>query len=190
MVIEFFGLPGSGKTYCAERFARESGLPLIEVHGRPQTYFWAFVFACVRPRMFFFLLKEIAKENRRDTRLLRHKIHNLYLRAVAKEGKTFLRRDAVIDEGLFQVLLYLFERRIEKMGLGSFSFLFQDRTAHIVTARADIRRGRMQSRGRTPRAFLSTEYRECHWFPILEHNSNVIAAWIKEHFPYKEIHNE
>lgn len=215
MITEYFGLPGSGKTYLAQKFSQEHRVPLIEVSGRLQKYFWALIFVCARPRTFFFFLKEMIKENGRDAvtafflvRLFNHKVHNLYLRAIAKEGKAFFRRNAVVDEGLFQILLYIFERKIEKEDLISFASLLRGRVCYIVMANAETRGKRMRDRGRTPRAFMAEAYkgrekdwspiyahmkdayRDQRWFPMLEHNGAMIAGWIKENFPHKEINNE
>jgi len=189
MIYEFFGLPGSGKTFLAMRFSKENKIPLIEINSRTEKYFWVALFVCAHPMLFFLLLKKIIKENKNDSALFRHKTLFLCLRTIAKEGKSFFKRDAVIDEGLYQALLYLFERKVQKSELACFSPLFKRRTARIVVANADTRRERMQSRGRVPRAFLNNAYRE-RWFPILDHNFDVISGWIKENFSYKEINNE
>jgi len=189
MIAEFFGLPGSGKTLLAKRFSKENRIPIIEINSRIEKYFWAVFFVCTHPVLFFLLLKKIIKENKNDSALLRHKALFLCLRAIAKEGKSFFKRDAVIDEGLYQTLLYIFERKIKKDELASYRTLFKKRTVHIIVAGVDTRMERMQSRGRVPRVFLNNAYRE-RWFPVLEHNFYVITVWIKENFSYEETYND
>lgn len=189
MIYEFFGLPGSGKTYCAALFAKNRKLPLIEVHGRVQTYFWTCVFACVSPACFFFFLKEIARENSGNAYLLRHKVHNLFLRAVAKEGKALVRKNAVIDEGLFQAILYIFEKEMTQQDIARHKKFLKKRHLYVVEASRAVREKRMRTRKRFPRAFLNEDYRR-RWFPVLEKNYSLICELIKINFPHTKIHNE
>ncbi len=189
MIYEFFGLPGSGKTYLAERFSQNKQTPLVEVHGTVDKYTWAFIFACARPRIFFSFLKELIKENKQHPRLLRYKINTLYLRAVAKEGKALVRKDAVIDEGLLQVLLYIFEKEITERDIASYARFLKKRNIHIIEASHIARKERMKARERFPRAFLGKEYRQ-RWFPVLEKNYALIRELIKAKFPYIEVRNE
>ncbi len=189
MIYEFFGLPGSGKTYLAERFSQNKQMPLVEVRGNVAKYTWAFIFACARPRIFFSFLKELIKENKQYPGLLRYKINTLYLRAVAKEGKALARKDAVIDEGLFQVLLYIFEKEITERDIASCARFLKKRNIHIVEASHAVRRERMKARGRFPRAFLGEEYLQ-QWFPVLEKNYALIRELIKAKFPHIEVFNE
>lgn len=212
MIYEFFGLPGAGKTFCARKCAEKTNIPLIEIHGRFQLYFWATLFACIHPKIFFVILQKMIEENGGDTatafllvQLFGHKMRNLSLRAIAKEGKALFEKNAVIDEGLTQTLLYIFERKIEEKDISFLLCLFPKRTICIVTANTETRKSRMKIRGRIPREFLNREYRgrlssmyvshkdayrERKWFPTIEHNFNVVVSMAKKAFPCKEIRNE
>ncbi len=190
MITEYFGLPGSGKTYLAEQYSRARGARLIETEGYVERYMWAIIFFCIRPRACSLLLREILKENKHNTTLCRHKIRVLYLNTIAKEGKAlFSRKESIIDEGLAQAVLSLYEREACAGELSVFAGLFRGRTVCLVTAPYAKREERMRARVRFPREFLGEEYRG-RWFPVLEKNHAVIAAWIKQNFHYTEIINE
>lgn len=190
MITEYFGLPGSGKTYLAEQHSHVRGARLIEARGCFERYAWAIFFFCIRPRECSILLKEILNENKHDITLLRHKIHVLYLNTIAKEGKAFFsRKESIIDEGLAQAILSLYEREACVEDLSLFIRLFRGRKMCLVTAPREKREERMRARMRFPREFLGEEYR-ARWFPLLEKNHTIISAWIKQHFHYVEIRNE
>ncbi len=190
MIHEFFGLPGSGKTYLAQKFSEECNVPLVEVRGRFEKYFWAFIFVCLRPQSFFVFLKEIFKENRHNTTLFRHKVHILFLNTIAKEGKAlFISGDAVLDEGLLQAILSISERPLDQRMLTRFARLLGKRRIYFVSAPAETRGKRMLIRGRYPRSFLGEEYRR-QWFAVLENNHKLIVQWSMKHFPCVTITNE
>ena len=190
MITEYFGLPGSGKTYLAEQYSCTRGTRLIEARGYCERYMWAIFFFCVRPRACATLLGGILRENKHAITLLRHKMCVLYLNTIAKEGKAFFsRKESIIDEGFAQAILSLYEREVHAEELFVFEKLFRGRKVCLVVTPPAKREERMRARARFPRAFLGEEYR-ARWFPILEKNHTVISGWIKKNFHYMEMRNE
>ncbi|MBI4114677.1 MAG: hypothetical protein HY445_02445 [Candidatus Niyogibacteria bacterium] len=190
MTTEYFGLPGSGKTYLAERYSRAHGTRLIEARGYFERCLWAFIFFCIRPRVCSILLREIIKENKNNALLLRHKVRVLYLNTIAKEGKAFFsRKENIIDEGFAQAILSLYEREIHVDELPVFAELFHERNIYLITASDAMREERIRARARLPRAFLGGDYHS-RWFSLLEKNHSIISAWIRQNFPHTEIRNE
>lgn len=189
MIIEFFGLPGSGKTCCAQACARKEGLRVVEVENRAAVYLWALVFACVRPALFFAFAKRIIKENKRNVILVRHKLFLLHLHAMAKEGRAlFTRGNVILDEGLFQAILSVYEREIGEEEVHVLARHFGKREIRLVYAPAGQREERLRRRARIPRQFLGKTYLG-KWFPVLEKNHATLTRHIKTHFLYREIDN-
>lgn len=189
MVTEFFGLPGSGKTYLSRMYAKRNNAYLVEVGGRFERYFWSAFFACVHPAVFFSFLKIIVRENKHDMRLLRYKIHTLYFNTIAKEGKRFFSgKDAVLDEGFSQAILSLYERELGKEDLAPFFLFLKERKIYMVNASLAIREKRICERARAPRAFRDDEYRR-NWHTMLEKNYMMMNEWMKECSLCEEINN-
>ena len=153
-------------------------------------YAWALIYACLRPVTFFTFLKEVFKENRHSGALLRHKARVLHINAMAKEGRAlFSREDVILDEGLFQALLSIYEREITARDIARFSRILKRRKVYMVHASLSRREERMRARGRAPREFMGEAYQD-DWFPTLERNFSIIASWIKENSPHEEIYND
>ena len=118
MIIEYFGLPGSGKTYHARRYAALKNARFIEISGRRERYFYALVFVILHPFSTLFFLKEICVETQGRKALLWHKIFLVFPDAIACEEKARCTHgDSVVDQGLLQLLLGVYEKRVEKMRL-------------------------------------------------------------------------
>jgi len=190
-VIEFFGLPGVGKSYMAGKFSHKYAAPIISVQGRLEKYFLVAAFAFLRPRTFLFFLKEIVRENRRNAGLLHHKIRNIYFDVVATEQKSSFTQGArIIDQGFFLFLISLYERKINASEIEKCLGYFKKNNYYvfIVEADDDIRKKRMRERGRIPRSSYGREYIDA-WFPILEHNYKIVKEAIKNSFPNTTIAN-
>src|SRR3989338_9094156 len=101
MIIEYFGLPASGKTYHARRLASERNAVFIQITSRSQRFFYAAIFFLFNPCATFYLLREIFNETRNRKALLWHKIIMVFTEAIAREQKAnFTPGDSVIDQGL------------------------------------------------------------------------------------------
>jgi shikimate kinase len=191
MIHEFIGLPGAGKSYMAEKLARERGFKQGEISSRAEMYKLALIFALQHPGFFTRLLFVLIKENYKNTKLLKHKLMTLVLLVVAREFKAG--KDGVmIETGFFQLLLSLYEREIKSGDINWCLNWLKKRSyvLYIIEATSEIRMKRIQERGRIPRGGVVTENKKrAEWFALLEHNFEIISEMIKENFKYELIQN-
>lgn len=189
-VTEFFGLPGAGKTWLAEKLSQEKGIPVISLSGRVEKYWRVVRFALERPAAFFFFLRKARKESRGNRALRSHKIRYIFFNAVAREHKASCARGPVLlDEGFAQFLLSLFEHEASREEVVEcLRYFFPQHCIMIVEAPENIRTERFHSRGRMPRAFLDEAYRK-QWMPILERNYVLIKSLLIQRFKTSVIDN-
>ena len=192
MIVEFFGLPGSGKTFCAHALARKHNIPVFSVSNRFEKYVFVILFSCLHTGSFLFFLKEFISNNSHDPPLLRHKIRTTYFNTIAREQKAaFSNKKGIIDEGFFQMLLALYERRAEKPELLECIRYIPPRTIFLVESKKATRETRMAKRGRVPRGFFlrDVSYHK-HWFPIIERNYDEIKHLVIARYRHGIIRNE
>jgi len=189
MIIELFGLPGSGKTYLADKIFQTQKIRLAKINNFWERYLLIILFVILHPFILGKLLTLIAAENKKDKFLLKHKLKNLLPSTIAQEQKARFMKKSLIDPGFFQFFLTIYERKITSDDLHWISKYF-NRHYKILIIEADdkIRKKRMSNRDRVPRIGLGQEYVD-GWFEILEHNFLIIKEYIKNNFKYEIIKN-
>lgn len=189
MIIELLGLPGSGKTYYTKKFAQEYEMEAISFNKGFKKKFYAILFIIFHPFLFGILIKKLFIENRQDKKVLKHKLFNYLPGVIAREQKGRLSRRSVIDEGLIQFILAMYERKISKKDLRWCQSYFNKRfKIFIIETEEKIRQKRIQTRGRIPRGHLGIDYVN-NWMKILEHNYLIYKDFIQDNFQSKIIKN-
>lgn len=191
MIHEFIGLPGAGKSYMAEKVARERGLMMGEIRGRGEAYKLAVIFSFLHPFFSIKLLFNLIKENYKNIKLLKHKLMTLVLLVMARELKA-REGTMIIETGFFQLLLSLYERPISQSDINwCLPWLRKSPyTIYIVNAEKETRQKRMLARGRVPRSGLAGNQAKLdEWLELLEHNFKVVSEVIKKNFKYELIQN-
>lgn len=155
MIIELFGLPGSGKTALADALKRRGAI-LVALPSRTRLVFDAGIFWLARPLLALMLLWHIAV---RAPHTVRYELFvNGYLgyaaryrraRALSQAGAT-----VVLDQGFFQLCISL-------INLPPALLQCFPRPDFLVAVTADtvLREERMATRGWAPRGELGTEGR-------------------------------
>ena len=114
MIIEFYGLPGSGKTTAAQKLKEVQGVEPVTITGRRELCFLSAKFALKNPKAFF-LTFGLILVNSRDLKMFYYKLMNVLLYRTAKYEKALeAHMPVLLDEGLFQNVLSLFERPMTK----------------------------------------------------------------------------
>jgi hypothetical protein len=187
MIIETFGLAAAGKSTYARRFAAENNLPLVDVPSRAETYFYFLLFRLLNGRLSSALSTRCRQQIEPNERMRRRK-RILYWKAGAREQKARILGGGLIDEGLLNFLLTLYETEIPAEDLELFGRLMgrKGRELHIVEADQDARSARIAERTQFARRDVGPEYFET-WSRVTLKNYEKLRAWIKENRAYKVI---
>lgn len=158
MIIELFGLPGSGKTALAEAM-KAHGAILIPMPSRARLLFDAGVFWLSHPLLACRLFIHIMMRAPRDVRyalfvngFLGYAARYRRARALSRAGAV-----AVLDQGFLQLLISLGE-----LPLALLESLPKPDLLVAVEADVSVREARMAARGWAPRAEFGPEER-CAW---------------------------
>jgi hypothetical protein len=176
MIFEYFGPSGAGKTHASQEQSRAENIPTVSIKGKWEKLFHVLFFALSHPAFFFRMSIKIWLESRQDFAVWSHKYFFLFLSAIAKENKATYFENAILDEGLYQFGLSLYERRVDSSEMDEYvSRLvnFPERILYFVETDASIREERMLGRNRIPRAKFGRVY--AHLFQeVLAHNAEVL----------------
>ena len=191
MIYEFIGLPGAGKSYISEKIRCNSQIKDMEIKNKKEILFYAALFGFLHPIFSFRILVVFLKENRKNLRLLKHKLGSIVIRIMALEQKA-KKGKHILESGFFQLLLSLYENKIKEKDIVWIIGWLKKRPykVFIVEASKEVRERRMSERGRVPRSvFITDEADMANWFLILEHNFYIIKQVIIKNFNYEIIDN-
>ncbi|PLX27397.1 hypothetical protein C0583_03735 [Candidatus Parcubacteria bacterium] len=113
MIIEFFGLPGSGKSSIARKVSENSEFKLIKIRSRTELIKFNILFFIKNPYKFIWLFLLIVK-NSSGLFDFYYKFMNSFLDYNAKLEKASREEYAIIDQGYFQNVLAVYKREIDK----------------------------------------------------------------------------
>jgi dephospho-CoA kinase len=168
MIVELVGAPGAGKSYLAPILAARCGVPVIKIGRLGQRHFYFALFAMKNWRLTRSALREFRRQERAWPEL-RTELKGRRFRSMgAKSAKARLIGGGLIDEGIFQGLLKIFEDAATPAEIAHWLSLIgtpPDRV-FIVDAPRDERLARQHARGNVPRRDLGWE----HWHASFEAN--------------------
>ncbi|MGB0757162.1 MAG: AAA family ATPase [Patescibacteria group bacterium] len=168
MIIELFGLPGTGKSTLA-RALQERGMVVSKVKKVPLLIWYNIQFFFQYPKTALFLLRLILKHSKPRS-LFYMKFMNAFLQHNAKYVHAKKLPNAVIDQGHLQNILSVFETRLEDDDVESYIKIIPpvDRVV-ILQASDKVRNDRLEDRGFRPREHMSDAYLS-DWNEVLQHN--------------------
>lgn len=175
MIIELYGLPGSGKTTAAQKIKELHGLVPVTIGTRRELCSFAVKFAARNPRAFFFTMFYIIT-NSRNLKMLYYKFMNVLLYRVAKYEKAWETDGyALLDEGLFQNILSLFEKPTAEDKLVRYARILP-KPDFLVMFNIDRteRLKLLAARKRIPRKEFGEEYR-ARWEEAMECNNALLC---------------
>ncbi|HQI25773.1 MAG TPA: AAA family ATPase [Candidatus Paceibacterota bacterium] len=151
MIIEFCGLPATGKTTVAGVLVKKKGFHKIKIESRREWLFYNLIFLLKHPIKFFGGLFMIVKfsEGGRDFYL---KFMNCFIIHNAKYQKAQRFRLGIIDQGYFQNILSVFNKPIDQKNLASYlkNFLYPDLLV-VFDLSSTERQARLIKRGQSVR---------------------------------------
>ncbi len=178
MIIELYGLPGSGKTTYAENLAREKGIEIIRIKKKTDLIFFNFLFLFMFPIKFFILFFYVLI-NSTNIKMFYYKFMNTFLHHNAKYIKAvFFRRDTdvIIDQGHFQNIISVFEKNLSQKSLKKYlNFLPKKNNLVIFDIPQNIRFERLSKRDFVMRSDFNQSYRQ-KWFQVIEYNDSLLKS--------------
>ncbi len=178
MIIELFGLPGSGKTTLSRGLAQDGRFELIKIRNKKDLLFYNFLFLIKHPIKFFVtLFYVISNSSLKD---FYYKFTNCFLHQNAKYQKALKAKNAVLDQGYFQNFLSIFERPISAASaIKYFKYLLFPDKLIILDLSVDALQSRLTSRGWAPRQNLGRDYFE-NWMKAVKDNYDLVLRLIPE----------
>ena len=111
MLIEFYGLPGSGKTTVAKKMAQDSdGFIYLHASDRGEIFRLFPSFFIQHPFISLFWIKEVFFCSPLSLCLIRYKMHRVLVSLIQYQKADFSgAKNVVIDEGALQRILSIYE---------------------------------------------------------------------------------
>lgn len=172
MIIEFYGLPGAGKTTITQKLAAKSDFKIIKIRSKKELAWYNFLFLIGHPAKFFATLYYLVASST-GWPIFYYKFTNTFLHHNAKYQKALREKHAILDQGYFQNILSVFEKPVSVCSLARYSkfFLKPDKLI-ILNLPPDDVSGRIGGRGYTARERFGQEYFR-RWLETIKENNRI-----------------
>jgi hypothetical protein len=189
VIVELFGPSGSGKSYFVARVAAEHRVRPIRVHFG-QKYLFALIFV-LRHRQFARRIFAMWNSETRKTPVLRgNKLYRL-ISFMAKEQKARMKGGGVIDEGIIQYFLILYEDTAPVAQVYDCLALLRRPDYFVCIIESDVatRFRRMEERGKVSRWELGDAYVR-RWQDVLQSNAELLKPVLTSLFRCETVRND
>ena len=158
MIIEFSGLPGTGKSTIARRLVGEKNIQRIRIDNKYELIWYNLLFLIKHPIKFIVRLIYVFR-NSVSFKMFYFKFMNVFLNTNAKFEKATKYDLALLDQGFMQSVGSIFEREVTEEEIKTYSkyLLFPDLLI-FFEAPYDVLDSRIEKRGHFTRPFLTAEY--------------------------------
>lgn len=178
MIIEFYGLPGAGKTTIAQKLEEKAGFKIVKIKNKKELILFNILFLLKHPLRFFVLLYYVIN-NSTGLKEFYYKFMNAFLTSNAKYQKAKKYKKAIIDQGYFQGILSIFNEKISLDKLNKYlNFILRPKKLFIFDLSLENMKLRTTSRGYFGRENFGKEYSE-KWIETIINNN----ALIKKELP-------
>ena len=177
MLIELYGLPGSGKTTLAKIIAKERGYKIIKIRSKRELFFYNLIFLIDHPYKFFVQLFYLVI-NSNNLKIFYFKLMNTFLDYNAKYQKAKKYENAILDQGYFLNVFAVFDEeqtdeKIEKY----LSYLLKPDLLIILDVPFFVSLERAKNRGYFARENFSSEYK-IKWQDAVKKNNRIFLNMI------------
>lgn len=173
MIIEFYGLPGAGKTTMAKKISTQLGIPIIKIERKIELLFYNILYFLIHPISFLQGLQYIFRYSK-NWQLFYYKFLNSFLHNNAKYQKARRHRHAILDQGHFQNIISVLEEVVNEDDLIKYIHIFPKPDLLVVfQISEEIRRSQLLERGFSAREQFGNEYLE-QWREITEENNALL----------------
>jgi hypothetical protein len=190
MIVELVGAPGAGKTHLAPLIAARCGVPVIKVGRLGQRHFYFALYAITHWRLTREIFREFRRQEREHPHLRSVRKWRRFTSMGAKTAKARLIGGGLVDEGLFQGLLKIFEDPATPDQLDYYLRLIgtpPDRV-YFIEAGDSERYERMQARNYFPRRDLGEDNWQ-HWHKSFTANVAMIKPILLQRYRAEIIEN-
>lgn len=181
MIIELFGLPGSGKTAIKKVLIRRDFGKDVVLNGTLERLIFCFVFAILHPLICLFWLSLLFTRDQKGLR--KYKLSLLSVTFAKFQKARFLKQKSIIDEGFLQRILSMYEHQLTEQEIKKtlkYS-LFPDKVLFIKGGGFD-RFLKEEDRINSYRYKKGEAYIE-NWISILTSNTELIHKQLQNSFP-------
>jgi hypothetical protein len=189
VIVELFGPSGSGKSYVAARLAAEHNLKPVRVRFG-QKYLFATAFAFRHREFARRIFAMWNAETRKNPVLRGNKLYRL-ISFMAKEQKARRMGGGVIDEGIIQYFLILYEGDAPVEDVRDCLALLERPDYFVCIVESDVatRFRRMRERGKVSRWELGEDYTR-RWQDVLQSNAERLKPVLMSLFRCEIVRND
>ncbi|MCI0619614.1 hypothetical protein L0Y40_01095 [Candidatus Wolfebacteria bacterium] len=182
MIIEFFGVPGAGKTSGARYLSSELGIPFIK--GGEDRVWDAVAYIINHPlkASFFFLVATRQTLHSETWPLFRWRTNTILGTLALLHRATSQKSDTIVDEGLLQRVLSVYEEPLtEERSAKIVKFLSPEFVVYISDTKREFQRYNDSAH---PRQRFGDEYMD-RWKATVRKNTKLLyQALLKEGIPH------
>ena len=179
MLIELYGLPGSGKTTFAREIAKERGYEIIKIRFKRELFFYNLIFLSKHPYKFFVQLFFVIS-NSNNFKIFYFKLMNTFLDYNAKYQKAKKFENAILDQGYFLNAFALFDNAVSEEKIKKYlNYILKPDLLVILDIPFSLSLDRAKNRGYFAREDFSEEYRN-KWQRAIKKNNRIFLDIIDE----------
>jgi hypothetical protein len=188
MYIQLLGTPGAGKSFIAPTIAQNYQATVVTPPLKLFKIWYAVLFIVSRPLTAWRVIRLLIRENISNTTLLFHKI-KLLIKTFSLEAKGGRVQRRVVDGGLCQLLISLFERKIpDTLSSTILKIIPKNAIIIIVETSPNVWKERMNQRKRIPRYFMGEKYVR-NISPVWEYNVRALKEIFAREYEVKVFKN-
>lgn len=180
MLIELYGLPGSGKTTLAKKLIKDSDWQIVKIKNRLELLFLNWLFLIKHPIKFFVTLFYVIT-NSHSWSMFYYKFMNCFLHHNAKYQKAKRYKKAILDQGYFQNILSVFEKPLSADFLKKYIrfLLLPDRLIILDVPFLEILKKKKEKPELSFRQKLGLEYYK-NWLQVSVQNHTLFLRIIEQ----------